>query len=150
PAGMGVQACVAAPPDAPAAVLFQFASCAVTAGKDGVEVPAGAPQGLVSPGPFVAEEWVLVGAGAGGAGLPPAGGRVGGARPPGPELPAAIATTTPAFTARLLATTSWSLNPLMPPPRLMLMTSIPSFTASSIAWAMSWEVALVMSPGNTL
>ena len=69
---------------------------------------------------------------------------------PGPELPAAIATTTPALAARLLATVSWSWKPLMPPPRLMLITSMPSLTASSIACAMSCEVAFAVCPGNTL
>src|SRR5438034_11022823 len=55
---------------------------------------------------------------------------------PGPALPAAIATTTPASTAELTALTRTSLG-LAPPPRLRLRTSIPSATAASTAYAMS-------------
>ena len=43
PAGTGVQAWVAAPLARPEAVLFQFASCAVTAGSNALKSPTAAP-----------------------------------------------------------------------------------------------------------
>ena len=55
---------------------------------------------------------------------------------PGPLLPAAMATTTPASVAELTAFTSTSSG-FAVPPRLRLSTSIPSATAASTALAMS-------------
>jgi hypothetical protein len=57
---------------------------------------------------------------------------------PGPELPAATAATTPAATAPSVQSARKSCGPWTFPPMLMLITSTPSATESSIARQMSW------------
>src|SRR6266550_3418947 len=69
---------------------------------------------------------------------------------PGPLLPAATATTTPASTALSSPIARRSLLPWYPPPSERLRTSIPSATAASTALRMSSLRALATSPGKTL
>src|SRR5205807_8924135 len=70
--------------------------------------------------------------------------------PPGPLLPAATATVTPASTALSRPIAKRSLLPWYPPPSDRLRTSIPSAIAASTALRMSSLRAFVTSPGNTL
>src|SRR5712691_671282 len=148
PAAIAVQARVAALGSVAAAKLFQFASVALTAGLNGLKSPTAAWNVFEAAVTGIPKKWSFADAQAVIASAAWPG--LSTVFAPGPELPAAIATTTPALAARLLATVSWSWNPLIPPPRLMLITSMPSLTASSIAWAMSCDVALASSPGKTL
>src|SRR5205823_4994029 len=70
--------------------------------------------------------------------------------PPGPLLPAATATVTPASTALSRPIAKRSLLPWYPPPSDRLRTSIPSAIAASTALRMSSERAFNTSPGKTL
>src|SRR5438874_3711578 len=70
--------------------------------------------------------------------------------PPGPLLPAATATVTPASTALSRPIAKRSLLPWYPPPIDRLRTSMPSAIAASTALRMSSLRAFVTSPGNTL
>src|SRR6266513_5444592 len=69
---------------------------------------------------------------------------------PGPLLPAATATTTPASTALSSPFARRSLLPWYPPPSERLRTSMPSATAASTALRMSSLRASSTAPGKTL
>src|SRR5689334_1154905 len=99
---------------AASAGLLQLASGAVTEGLKELNWPTAAPNVLEPTRTGMPKKWLLVTAAAVIARAAWPG--LSTVFTPGPEFPAAIATTTPASAARLLATVSSSWKPLMPPP----------------------------------